>query len=151
MSRPIASAVILPEDPPSPNPAKRRFSSSADEQSKRPRLNTTQELETQSSNGDGHGEASNRRLSGKQEERRRGQRLFGNLLGTLSQSSSSAAQRRRADIEKKQQEKLKIQAEVYNEKKKEDLGKLNEFRTKEQVKYDEQSVSSVFEWKKKGI
>jgi hypothetical protein len=38
------------------------------------------------------------------EDRKRGQRLFGGLLGTLSQSSSSAAQRRRADIEKKQQE-----------------------------------------------
>jgi hypothetical protein len=146
LSRPIASAVVLPEEPsPSSNPAKRRFSNSADEQSKRPRLSDSDDQEPQTtatSNGNGDGERPNRRLSGQQEERKRGQRLFGNLLGTLSQSSSSAAQRRRVDIEKKQQEKLKLQAEGYNEKRKEDLGRLNEIRIKEQAKYDEQSVGS---------
>ena len=43
------------------------------------------------------------------EERKRSRRLFGALIGTLSQGSTktSVAQRRRADIEQKQQTKLK--------------------------------------------
>jgi hypothetical protein len=58
------------------------------------------------------------------EERKRGQRLFGALLGTLSQSSSTTAQKRRADIEQRQQTKLKLQDEEYGEvkrKKREDM------------------------------
>jgi pinin/SDK/memA/ protein conserved region len=82
-----------------------------------------------------------RRKSGQLEERKRGQRLFGALLGTLSQSSSSAAQRRRADIEKKQQAKLKLQAEEYDQKKKKELEELTALRKQEQRKFDEQSVS----------
>lgn len=40
-------------------------------------------------------------------ERKRGKRLFGSLLGTLSQSTSpGAAQKRRADAERKQRDKL---------------------------------------------
>ena len=75
------------------------------------------------------------------EERKRGQRLFGALLGTLSQSSSSTAQKRRVDIEQKQQAKLKLQAEEYNERKKQKLDALMETRRQEQKKYDKQSVS----------
>lgn len=74
------------------------------------------------------------------EERKRGQRLFGALLGTLSQSSSSTAQKRRTDIEKKQQAKLKLQADEYDEKKKQRLEALMAVRRREQKKFDEQSV-----------
>ena len=74
------------------------------------------------------------------EERKRGQRLFGALLGTLSQSSSSTAQKRRIDIERKQQAKLKLQAEEFDEKKKERLEALMAIRRREQKKYDKQSV-----------
>jgi hypothetical protein len=58
------------------------------------------------------------------EERKRGQRLFGALLGTLSQRSSTAAQKRRADIDQRQQAKLKLQDEEYGElkrKKRDDI------------------------------
>ncbi|KAH8705270.1 pinin/SDK/memA/ protein conserved region-domain-containing protein [Talaromyces proteolyticus] len=58
------------------------------------------------------------------EERKRSQRLFGGLLGTLSQSSSSVAEKRRADIEQRQQAKLRLQDERHSEarrKKKEDI------------------------------
>lgn len=82
-----------------------------------------------------------RRRSGQMEERKRGQRLFGALLSTLSQSSSSTAQKRRTDIEKKQQAKLKLQAEEYDEEKKLRLEALVEIRRREQRKYDKQSVS----------
>lgn len=77
------------------------------------------------------------------EERKRGQRLFGALLGTLSQSSSSTAQKRRTDIEKKQQAKLKLQAEEQDEKKKMKLEALLVVRRREQRKFDKQSVCSV--------
>jgi len=74
------------------------------------------------------------------EERKRGQRLFGALLGTLSQSSSSTAQKRRTDIERKQQAKLKLQADEFDEKKKQRLDAVMDFRRREQKKYDKQSV-----------
>ena len=74
------------------------------------------------------------------EERKRGQRLFGALIGTLSQSSSSTAQKRRTDIERKQQAKLKLQADEFDEKKKQQVDKLMDFRRREQRKYDKQSV-----------
>lgn len=77
------------------------------------------------------------------EERKRGQRLFGALLGTLSQSSSSTAQKRRTDIEKKQQAKLKLQAEEQDKKKKQKLEALLVVRRREQRKFDKQSVRSV--------
>ena len=79
------------------------------------------------------------------EERKRGQRLFGALLGTLSQSSSSTAQMRRTDIEKKQQAKLKLQAEEQDEKKKQKLEALLVVRRREQRKFDKQSVRSTFQ------
>ena len=82
-----------------------------------------------------------RRASKDVDERRRGKRLFGALLGTLAQNSSSTAQRRRTDIEQKQREKLKIQAEVDDEKKKQRLDALTEKRRLEQERYNEQTVS----------
>lgn len=75
------------------------------------------------------------------EERKRGQRLFGALLGTLSQSSSTAAQKRRADIEKRQQDKLKLQDEEYDELKRKKREELTQVRRKEQRVYDRESVS----------
>ena len=83
-----------------------------------------------------------RKIGQMQEERKRGQRLFGALLGTLSQSSSSTANKRRADIEKKQQGKLRMQTEEDNEKKKAELEDLMAMRRMEQKKYDRESVRS---------
>ena len=78
--------------------------------------------------------------SRKLEERKRGKRLFGALLGTLAQCSSSTAQKRRVDIEKKQQAKLKQQAEEHDELKKQRLEALMAVRRQEQKKYNKQSV-----------
>ncbi|KAK4690653.1 hypothetical protein P7C71_g6184, partial [Lecanoromycetidae sp. Uapishka_2] len=123
----VPSAVILPEPEqlPStpPGSLKRRQSSVSEDRPKRPRFNEE--------DGNENGQASaasppnrrpverisERRRSGQVEERKRGQRLFGALLGTLSQSSSSTASNRRSEIEKKQQAKLKLQAEEETEKK----------------------------------
>lgn len=145
---PIASAVVLPEAPESPSPrSKRRQSSVSSSNSKRPRLSIDANSRPQngkdaspplSATNDRRPE---RRKSGQIEERKRGQRLFGALLGTLSQSSTSSAQKRRGDIERKQQAKLKLQADEYDEKNKKALEELVVVRRIEGRKFDEQSVS----------
>ena len=149
----VASAVILPESDPPPSPStnrKRRQSSFSDDRSKRPRLgrgdtdgdksDTVTPLESATKDN----QQLDRRRSGQMEERKRGQRLFGALLGTLSQSSSSTAQKRRTDIEKKQQAKLKLQAEEQDEMKKQKLEALLVVRRREQRKFDKQSVRSKY-------
>lgn len=126
-----------------PVSAKRRYSPSAEDTAKRPRISQdsshiSQDVARDVSTPD---RPSDRRRNGQLEERKRGQRLFGALLSTLSQSSSSTAQKRRTDIEKKQQAKLKLQAEEYDEEKKLRFEALMEGRRREQKKYDKQSVS----------
>ncbi len=122
---------------------KRRQSSPEDERAKRQRLSDDLSRNGQDATKNKHtptDDKSDRRRSGQIEERKRGQRLFGALLGTLSQSSSSTAQRRRTDIEKKQQAKLKLQAEEHDEKNKQCLESLMVVRRREQKKYNKQSV-----------
>ncbi|KAL8925206.1 MAG: hypothetical protein Q9172_002311 [Xanthocarpia lactea] len=143
---PVASAVIVPgveEQCIQPqDSAKRKNSSLSEENSKRPRFasqTSRDQLET-THTSTGPARLSDRRNSGHLEERKRGQRLFGALLGTLSQSSSSTAQKRRTDIEKKQQAKLRLQTEEHEEQKKQRLESLMAVRRKEQKKYDKQSM-----------
>jgi len=81
-----------------------------------------------------------RRIQGAVEERKRGQRLFGALLGTLSQSLSPAAQKRRADIERKQQNKLKLQDEEYGEKKRKRKEDLITQRNAQQEDFERQAL-----------
>lgn len=136
----MASAVIVPEE--AVQPEKRRMSSLSEGRSKRPRFDSEispNNLET-SNSSKGAERREDRRRNGQMEERKRGQRLFGALLGTLSQSSSSTAQKRRTDIERKQQAKLKEQAEELDEQKKQRLESLMAVRRNEQKKYDKQSV-----------
>lgn len=145
----VASAVVVPEaqEPSSPqNTLKRRQSSVSESGSKRPRLSIDGNHEPDRDPAPPSAAAdrrADRRKSGQAEERKRGQRLFGALLGTLSQSSTTAAQKRRIDIEKKQQAKLKLQAEEFDQKQKERLEELMKVRRREQRKFDEQSVSDV--------
>ena len=83
------------------------------------------------------------RRSSVQEEKKRGQRLFGGLLSTLSQSTPTGQQKRRQDIEKRQAEKAKQQKLDDEVRKAEKLAKLKEIRLAEQINFDEESVSSV--------
>ncbi|KAI4167116.1 MAG: hypothetical protein LQ343_007478 [Gyalolechia ehrenbergii] len=142
----VASAVIVPEadEQPiqAPESGKRKTSSFTAEGSKRPKLDTESSPNRTETSGPtaASDRLANRRKSGQLEERKRGQRLFGALLGTLSQSSSSTAQKRRTDIERKQQAKLRVQAEEYDEQKKQRLVSLMAVRRKEQKKYDKQSM-----------
>ena len=147
----ISSAVIIPEPEDlsraSPPRKRRQSSESYNDSFKRPRL------ESQPSRvSDGytvsHSETSPPRRkpsitgSGAVEERKRGQRLFGALLGTLSQSSTTTAQRRRADIEKKQLGKLQQRDEELEDEKKRKREQLDTVRRKEQRVWEAQSVST---------
>ncbi|KAH8589346.1 pinin/SDK/memA/ protein conserved region-domain-containing protein [Bisporella sp. PMI_857] len=158
---PIASAVIIPEpDVPISPSTKRRQSSSPDTASKRTKLSqeesadspatiraSPQALESQrrkSRQGLAEKERSNgapdRRRSSIQEEKKRGQRLFGGLLSTLSQSTPNGQQKRRLEIEKRQAEKVKQQKIEDEARKAERLTKLKAIRIEEQIKYDEESM-----------
>ncbi|KAL4780161.1 pinin/SDK/memA/ protein conserved region-domain-containing protein [Aspergillus varians] len=149
----LASAVIIPDQDnliPSPEPGlKRRQSSTTDHDSdiKRRRFSAQNENQDPEQHPDRKpsspkAETSNtgRKRNGRDEERKRGQRLFGSLLGTLSQSSNSAAARRRADIERKQQEKLKLQDEEYGELKKKRREERFALRKKDQRLYEKETM-----------
>ena len=159
-SRVISSEVVLPESeyeqPDVPRAAKRRQSSSSDHSTKRARLSTDGDIDlasairTSPSNSPKAPESANqpkkdaireRRQSDAQEERKRGRRLFGGLLNTLSQSASNTQQKRRLEIETRQQEKARLQKAEDESRRAERLQKLKEVRMREQVKFDEQSAS----------
>lgn len=149
----VASAVIVPENAEQALPVhttgamKRRQSSISEADGKRPRLsvdrrdpNENGAVSITSPTEQSSGPPQRRGRAGKDEEKARGKRLFGGLLGTLSQSSSSTAQKRRAEIEQKQQAKLRIQAEADDDEKKRKLEELTASRRVEQIKYDKRSV-----------
>jgi alpha-galactosidase/6-phospho-beta-glucosidase family protein len=154
--RTLTSAILVPEAleptraPGSASPVqslKRRQSSVSENDAKRPRVSTDGTTTTQSLESPVDGDRRTaRRQNGQLEERKRGQRLFGALLGTLSQSSSSSstAQKRRADIEKRQQAKLKLQAEEVSQRQHQQREELTATRRQAQKKYDEQSVGGTF-------
>jgi len=156
---PLAPAVISEPEldrPSSPRAQKRRQSSSPSPSAKRARLSTEVITENPSSTTLPSPHASplaaeptrepanlggnERRKSNAQEERKRGQRLFGGLLNTLSQSASNAQQKKRLEIEKRQQEKARLQKAEDESRRAEKLQKLKEVRTREQVKFDQQTM-----------
>ena len=159
---PVASAVIIPEsiadtsNPPkrrrqsplasSPSSSKRlRLSEQADGQNSKPSPTASEptaqspdlpnEIPVQS-----NAKPDRHKISAL-EERKRGQRLFGGLLNTLSQSAPSGQQKRRQDIEKKQAERAKLQKHDDEVRMKENADVLHSKRKREQVKFDERSVS----------
>ncbi|KAL4976839.1 pinin/SDK/memA/ protein conserved region-domain-containing protein [Aspergillus desertorum] len=154
----LASAVIIPgQEGRAPSPEsglKRRQSSTTDLDSdiKRRRLSTQNDNQNPEqpqvrgqSSPKQEFQETERMRSRRDEERKRGQRLFGSLLGTLSQSSNSAAQRRRADIERKQQDKLKLQDEEYGELKKKRREERLATRKKEQKVYEKEMMHTRHE------
>lgn len=82
----------------------------------------------------------NSRDSFSQEEKKRGKRLFGGLLSTLSQTTNNSQQKRRQEVEKRQQERAAKQRIKDDKRRSERLAKLNKTRKVEQVRFDEQVV-----------
>lgn len=89
------------------------------------------------------GARTSRTQTSQDEERRRGRRLYGALLGTLSQQQGpqeSAAQKRRMAIERKLQDKLRLQDEAYGELRRQRRDELMARRRREQRLYDVEAV-----------
>ena len=88
---------------------KRRRSESADSDGKRRRLSGERRQSDRRGSSD-ELQPRDRRRSGQVEDKKRGQRLFGGILGVLSKNKSTTVSSKRAEIEKKQQEKLRAQS-----------------------------------------
>ncbi|KAG6003666.1 hypothetical protein E4U21_001827 [Claviceps maximensis] len=86
------------------------------------------------------GTSQDRRESVIQEEKKRGKRLFGGLLSTLSQTSTNSQHKRRQEIERRQQERLQKQREQDDQKRAERLSKIREARLVEQVDFQEEAM-----------
>jgi hypothetical protein len=80
------------------------------------------------------------RKSISQEEKKRGQRLFGGLLTALSRPTSASQQQKRLEIERRQQEKAQQRRAEDDKRRVEKLEKLRRVRQIEQLKLEEQAV-----------
>ncbi len=147
----ISSAVIIPEPEDvshaSPPRKRRQSSESYDSSYKRPRLESQASKDSDGYSVPQSATSPPRRKpsitgSGAVEERKRGQRLFGALLGTLSQSSTTTAQKRRADIEKKRLGKVHERNEELEDEKRRKREQLDTVRRNEQKIWEAQSVNS---------
>ncbi|OIW33612.1 hypothetical protein CONLIGDRAFT_628522 [Coniochaeta ligniaria NRRL 30616] len=93
--------------------------------------------------GPGSGPGADRgRKSISEQEKKRGQRLFGGLLSTLSQKPANSAQKKRQEVERRQQERAQQQRAEDDKRRVEKLAKLNHVRKIEQVKFDEQVMQT---------
>lgn len=152
------SAVDFPEPETnqheSPHAAKRRQSRSPtpEASTKRPRLSTEANVDATPTLGappqanpevteSGPDKIRERRQSNAQEERKRGRRLFGGILNALTQTPPDAQQKKRLEVEKRQQEKARLQQAKADSQRAQRLAKLKEVRIQEQAKFDEESVS----------
>ncbi|KAK6599243.1 hypothetical protein H4I96_08447 [Botrytis cinerea] len=165
---PVASAVVVPrQDAPnvkSPR-RKRRQSSVSEDASKRLRISTEdsaiststlhsspQALDSTKLESPGKNQPRavspetsrngrpERRRSSVQEERKRGQRLFGGLLNTLNQSTPNGQQKRRQEIEARQKERAAQRKAEAEDRKIEKAASLKAVRVVEQVKFQEESM-----------
>jgi hypothetical protein len=163
--RVLASAVVVPEqDLPAESTSLKRRQSDLTESptdSKRARLSPEDQRNEQQGQHDSRPDApvakaqdeleadddkrTIRRRTGRDEERKRGQRMFGALLGTLSAkgNGSSTAAKRRADIEKRQAEKLKQLEQDVSQREREQAEELMRTRRKEQWLVDAAAVSNI--------
>ncbi|KAK4067755.1 hypothetical protein Trihar35433_6315 [Trichoderma harzianum] len=81
-----------------------------------------------------------------QEEKKRGKRLFGGLMSTLSQTSNtSQQQKRRLEIERRQQDRIQKQKAEDDQKRAEKLEKLHLVRMAEQIVFDEEVMKKKHE------
>lgn len=76
----------------------------------------------------------------KDEEKKRGKRLFGGLLSTLSQTNASSQHKRRREIEQRQHERAQKQRAEDDKRRTEKLARITEARWREQIKLDEKAV-----------
>ncbi|KAJ3580018.1 hypothetical protein NPX13_g541 [Xylaria arbuscula] len=85
-----------------------------------------------------------RREIARQEEKKRGRRLLGGLMNTLSQAGAGSQHKKRQDIERRQQAKSTQQRAEEDRLRTQKLSKLAAVRKVEQLKFDEQVVCHPF-------
>ncbi|KAF6838703.1 nuclear protein [Colletotrichum plurivorum] len=78
----------------------------------------------------------------KEEEKKRGKRLFGGLLSTLSQTNTSSQNKRRREIEQRQHERAQKQRAEEEKQRAETVAKITEARSREQIWFDEQVMKT---------
>lgn len=78
-----------------------------------------------------------------QEEKKRGKRLFGGLLSTLSQTTDSPQHKRRQDIERRQQERLAKQQAEQGLQRAKRAARLHDLRMPEQIEFEEEVVRHI--------
>ncbi|KAI0400839.1 hypothetical protein F4802DRAFT_467097 [Xylaria palmicola] len=83
-----------------------------------------------------------RREMARQEEKKRGRRLLGGLMNTLSQASAGSQPRKRQEIERRQQAKSAQQRAEEDRLRMQRLAKLEAVRKTEQLKFDEQVMKT---------
>ncbi|EDU42426.1 pinin/SDK/memA domain containing protein [Pyrenophora tritici-repentis Pt-1C-BFP] len=136
MDGPIASAVIVPDElavPASPvNGQKRRQESVSEDSGKRPRLDQDAPVNERRNSIKDTKPAPVRREKGRE------RRLFGAVLGALSQNTTTTAQRRRNDVEKRQLAQRKQDAQESEQRKAERAALRKEQRWREQKHYERQ-------------
>ncbi|KAI1359834.1 pinin/SDK/memA/ protein conserved region-domain-containing protein [Xylaria arbuscula] len=83
-----------------------------------------------------------RREIARQEEKKRGRRLLGGLMNTLSQAGAGSQHKKRQDIERRQQAKSTQQRAEEDRLRTQKLSKLAAVRKVEQLKFDEQVMKT---------
>jgi hypothetical protein len=84
-----------------------------------------------------------RREIARQEEKKRGRRLLGGLMNTLSQAGAGPQHKKRQDIERRQQAKSSTQRAEDDRLRMQRLAKLEAVRKVEQLKFEEKRVCSL--------
>ncbi|KAK1971575.1 hypothetical protein LZ32DRAFT_605088 [Colletotrichum eremochloae] len=93
-------------------------------------------------NGDAGANTTRRTPLSKDEEKKRGKRLFGGLLSTLSQTNSGSQHKKRREIEQRQHERAQKQRAEDEKRRTERLARITEARWQEQIKFDEKAMKS---------
>ncbi|KAJ8122164.1 hypothetical protein ONZ43_g1571 [Nemania bipapillata] len=121
-----ASSPSAPEDATPKSPKRTKVDNEKADKKTEPRPQYTRELGT------------DRREMARQEEKKRGRRLLGGLMNTLSQASAGSQHKKRQDIERRQQAKSTQQRAEEDRMRMQRLSKLESVRKFEQLKFDEQ-------------
>ncbi|KZL77079.1 nuclear protein, partial [Colletotrichum tofieldiae] len=92
--------------------------------------------------GDAVANTNRRAPLSKDEEKKRGKRLFGGLLSTLSQTNTGSQHKKRREIEQRQHERAQKQRAEDEKRRTEKLARITEARLQEQIKFDEKAMKS---------
>ncbi|KAJ0387932.1 hypothetical protein COL922a_001210 [Colletotrichum nupharicola] len=110
-----------------------------DRRAQEPRVSPTA---ARSRDADAGGSAARRGNLSKEEEKKRGKRLFGGLLSTLSQINTSSQHKKRREVEQRQQERAQKQRAEDDRRRAEKLARITEVRWQEQIKFDEKVMKT---------